>query len=216
MSTKRKVMLVGAGGAGRELAYALVKNPEWEAIGYVDDTIPAGTVINGLPVFGGIDWLQNYQGNVAVCIVNNPHVKEKIIDRISSNLYISFPIIKHYDVSMSDTAILGEGTIIAHLNTQITVNVLVARHVWINTRFDLGHDSFVGEYTTVFSNVTVGGDVKIGSHCVLGSGSIIKPGTRVGNNVYIGSGAVVVKDISDDVVVVGNPARILKANTMRQ
>lgn len=63
---KRKVVLVGAGGAGRELAYSLVKNQEWEAIGYVDDTIPAGTMVNGLPVFGGIDWLQNYQGNVVV------------------------------------------------------------------------------------------------------------------------------------------------------
>jgi sugar O-acyltransferase (sialic acid O-acetyltransferase NeuD family) len=209
---KRKVVLVGAGGAGRELAYSLVKNQEWEAIGYVDDTIPAGTMVNGLPVFGGIDWLQNYQGNVAVCIVNNPHIKEKIIDRISNNIYISFPVIKHYDVSMSDTVSLGEGTIIAHLNTQITVNVSVARHVWINTRFDLGHDSYVGEFTTVFTNVTVGGDVRIGSHCVLGSGSIIKPGTTIGNNVYIGGGAVVVKDVPDNVVVAGNPAKYLKDN----
>ena len=208
----KKIILVGAGGAGRELAYSLVKNQEWEAIGYVDDTIPAGTMVNGLPVFGGIDWLQNYQGNVAVCIVNNPHIKEKIIDRISNNIYISFPVIKHYDVSMSDTVTLCEGTIIANLNTQITVNAYVARHVWINTRFDLGHDSYVGEFTTVFTNVTVGGNVRIGSHCVLGSGSIIKPGTTIGNNVYVGSGAVVVKDVPDNVVVVGNPAKYLRDN----
>jgi len=46
----------------------------------------------------------------------------------------------------------------------------------------------------------------------LGSGSIIRPGTTIGNNVYIGGGAVVVKDVPDNVVVVGNPAKYLRDN----
>ncbi|MBQ9674337.1 MAG: serine acetyltransferase [Bacteroidaceae bacterium] len=50
----------------------------------------------------------------------------------------------------------------------------------------------------------IGDNVSIGCHaCVLG-------GVRVGNNVIIGAGSVIVKDVPDNTIVVGNPARIIK------
>lgn len=39
---------------------------------------------------------------------------------------------------------------------------------------------------------------------------MIIPGVKIGNNVVVGAGAVVTKDVPDNCVVVGNPARILK------
>ena len=47
----------------------------------------------------------------------------------------------------------------------------------------------------------------------VGSNAVIIGGIRIGNIVKIGAGAVVVKDIPDDAVVVGNPARIIKYNS---
>jgi maltose O-acetyltransferase len=55
-----------------------------------------------------------------------------------------------------------------------------------------------------------GKPVYIGHNVWIGGGSIINPGIKIGNNVVIASGAVVTKDVPDDVVVGGNPARILK------
>lgn len=50
----------------------------------------------------------------------------------------------------------------------------------------------------------IGDNVTIGCHaCVIG-------GVHIGNNVTIGAGAVVVKDVPDNAIVVGNPARIIK------
>lgn len=51
--------------------------------------------------------------------------------------------------------------------------------------------------------------VKIGDNVFLGANAIILPGVTVGDGVIIGAGAVVTKDIPDNCVVAGNPARII-------
>lgn len=51
--------------------------------------------------------------------------------------------------------------------------------------------------------------VKIGDNVFLGANAIILPGVTIGNSVIIGAGAVVTKDVPDNCVVAGNPARII-------
>ncbi len=52
------------------------------------------------------------------------------------------------------------------------------------------------------------GKVDIGDRVFIGAGSIVLPGVRIGNNVGIGAGSVVSRDVPDNVVACGNPARI--------
>jgi len=53
----------------------------------------------------------------------------------------------------------------------------------------------------------------VGEGALLGAGSIVLPGVNIGKWCVIGAGSVVTKDIPDDVVTVGIPARILKKKT---
>jgi maltose O-acetyltransferase len=55
-----------------------------------------------------------------------------------------------------------------------------------------------------------GKPVTIGNNVWIGGSAIINPGVNVGNNVVIASGAVVTKDVPDNVVVGGNPAKVIK------
>lgn len=53
-------------------------------------------------------------------------------------------------------------------------------------------------------------DVYIGKNCFIGGNSIIMPGVKIGDSVIVGSGSVVTRSVPSNVVVAGNPARIIK------
>ena len=211
MNFAEDIVLYGAGGAGRELAFALSLGLCWEVKGFVDDTKPAGELVNLLPVLGGMEWLREYDGNIAVCVVGDPKVKRGLIARIKAVCQKSiFPLIIDEQSLVSSFIEWGEGCIVAQPFNHLTVDMKVGDFVWINSGNLIGHDVVIGEYSTLFSGINVGGGVHIGADCIIGSGAILKPGVKIGDGVTVGSGAVVVKDIPPNVVVIGNPAKILE------
>lgn len=79
-------------------------------------------------------------------------------------------------------------------------NVTLAPRVQI-----LAHDSS----TMMFLGKTRAANVCIGDNVFIGAGSIILPGVHIGNRVIIGAGSIVSKDIPDNSVAAGNPAKVL-------
>ncbi|MDE1515485.1 MULTISPECIES: sugar O-acetyltransferase [Vibrio] len=60
------------------------------------------------------------------------------------------------------------------------------------------------------SGLEYGKPVTIGDNCWIGGHATINPGVTLGNNVVVASGAVVTKSFADNVVIGGNPARVIK------
>ena len=79
-------------------------------------------------------------------------------------------------------------------------NVVLAPRVHV-----LEHDSSTG----IFIGKTRAANVTIGNNVFVGAGSIILPGVHIGNRVIIGAGSIVTKDIPDNSVAAGNPARVI-------
>ncbi|MCD8309570.1 MAG: sugar O-acetyltransferase [Clostridia bacterium] len=56
----------------------------------------------------------------------------------------------------------------------------------------------------------MGKPITIGNNCWIGGNAVINPGVTLGNNVTVGSGSVVTKSFPSDVVIAGNPAKIIR------
>lgn len=83
--------------------------------------------------------------------------------------------------------------------------VSIGNNVTITGVRILSHDASIKKFLG-YSKV---GLVEIGNNVFVGQGSIILPNTKIGNNVIVGAGTIVAKDVPDNVVIVGNPWRIL-------
>ncbi|MFW5439993.1 MAG: acyltransferase [Methylophilaceae bacterium] len=53
---------------------------------------------------------------------------------------------------------------------------------------------------------------RIGKNCFIGAKSIIMPGVKVSDNSIVGAGSIVIKDVASNVIVAGNPAKVIKEN----
>ena len=87
-------------------------------------------------------------------------------------------------------------------------HISIGDHVTLAPRVHiLAHDAS----TKFFLNYTRVENTTIGNNVFVGAGAIVLPGVTIGNNVVIGAGSVVSRDIPDDSVAVGNPARVVKS-----
>jgi len=82
-------------------------------------------------------------------------------------------------------------------------NVTLSSHVLI-----LAHDAS----TKMQLGYTKIGLITIGNNVFVGAGSIILQNVNIGNNVIIGAGSVITKDIPDNSLAVGNPAKVIKTS----
>ncbi len=78
---------------------------------------------------------------------------------------------------------------------------------------EIGDNVQIGSHCSIYSVSTIDGKkgkVVLGENACLGSHSVVMPGVTIGKNSIIGAFTFVNKDIPDDVIAVGVPAKVIK------
>ncbi|KGN32981.1 sugar O-acetyltransferase [Knoellia sinensis KCTC 19936] len=210
----RPLVIVGCGGFGREVLDVVdavnAIEPQWDFLGFVDDgpTEDNLAIVDrmGHRVLGGVSWLDQAPPDTAVFIgIGDGAVKERI-DKAARTFGLDSGVLIHPTASVGALLDVAPGTIIC-AGVRITTNVRIGRHVHVNLGATVGHDTELGDYVSVNPLAAISGNVTIGARAMVGTQAAILQGLTVGMDSTIGGAAMVVKDVSENVVVKGVPAR---------
>ncbi len=208
----RKSIIYGAGGLGREIRSMLpVVYPDLELMGFIDDGLPKGTMVDQLEVLGSGTDLNQKSEDINVFIgIGSPSIKAKVITTLS-NPHLHFPALIHPAAIIQDsqTVVMGKGVVIG-AGVVLTTGITIGNYVLINLNVTAGHNSSIGDFASIMPGANLAGDVKIGSEVMVGSGANILNGIIVGKGARVGSGAVVTRDVPNRVTVIGVPANPVK------
>ncbi len=205
----KRVLILGAGGFGREMYYWLLQHPDcgrtWEVGGFLDDRKEALAGF-GLPV-GVVSAVKDYSpndGDLLVCGIGHPKIKRPLCEDLRGR-GARFLTFVHPSVVLGGKVELGEGVVLCP-GVVVTSFIRLGDFVMVNCCSSVGHDVSIGAYSTLSAHCDVTGHCSVGESVFMGSGASVIPGVSVGDGAVIGAGSVVIRPVKAGITVFGNPA----------
>lgn len=208
------MVIIGNKGFAKEVLEVFHQLNELENIAFYDDVNEdIGDYLYGLfPILkneNDVKYFFSEFGNDFTIGIGNPELRYKLSERFIS-------IGGHLTSSISNKAIIGSYEVKIGNGCNILDNAIfsnsasVGKGCIIYYNVTLTHDCEVGDFVELSPGATLLGSCKIGSFSQIGSNATILPRVKIGKNVIIGAGAVVTKDIPDNCVAFGSPAKVIR------
>jgi len=199
------MILYGASGHGKVVRDILISQGI-EVKVFFDDN-PDIDLFETLPVFRYNPEL--FLDNKLIISIGSNFIRKKISKFVKHEFGIGI----HNSAIIGSNVIIDEGTVVMQ-GAIIQASTKIGKHVIINTAASVDHDCIVEDFVHISPNATLCGNVMVGEGSHVGAGSTIIPNVKIGKWCTVGAGSVVIKDIPDNAVVVGNPARLIRYNSI--
>lgn len=205
----KKLIIIGAGGWGREILWSIRGKRNIIVKGFLDDNPNA---FNGLssqlpPILSSVEDYEIKKGDYFFCALGDPMLRKKCYEIIERKGGKFLSIISP-KASICKSAKIGDGSFIDEY-TCISDKVVIGKNCIVQRLATIGHDTFIEDSVTIGSGVFCGGSVKIGRCSIVNVNSTIIHSISVGENVVIGAGSVVMRNVKNGNHIFGNPAHIL-------
>ncbi len=195
MKTKKKIILVGAGGHGVSCVDVIEKDGEYKISGFIDEK--RKNLSSKYKIIGSdkdLTRIRKTVGNVLITVgqIKNLYIREQIFKKLLK-LKFNLPVIVSPLAYVSKNSTIGIGTIIMH-RAVINAKAKIGKNCIINTGAIIEHD------------------VVIEDNCHISTGSIINGGAVIKSNSFIGSGTVVKQNIEIGKASLINAKKFIDSN----
>ena len=192
-------MLIYGGGGHAKTVISLLRILNKDIAGIIDDGIPAGTLISGIPVLGGADKLAELRGQGvseavnAVGGIGNYAVRWKIFEQLRK-FGFAFPTLVHPRAFVEDNVTLADGVQVL-AQSYISSESSVGFGTLINAGVILSHECVIGQCVNLSPGALLAGQVVIDDFAQVGMGVTINLGIHVGSRARVGNSAVIKADV---------------------
>lgn len=173
--------------------------------------IPYATPNLATTVIQAADWAPSF---------DHPHVLAAMSTKVRTILLAFFEqtfklskaqltTLIHPFSAVAKTATLDEGVIV-NPGAVLAPYCHLKPLAYVNRNVSIGHHTTIGKLATINPGATVAGKCIIGEGATIGAGAVINDQISIGKHSFIGAGAVVTKDIPDNVIAYGTPAKVIK------
>ena len=206
----KRAVIYGASQGGLAVLECVRSTGEYEAVAFLDDSPElVGTGYHGVPVWAGSELealAARGIGAVSTHIADSG-VRFALRDRALAAGIVPLNVI-HAKAVVAPTVEMGVANLIK-AGAVIDAYAQIGDCCIIDNGVIIPHHNRIGDGCHLAPGVCLGGDCDIGSGAIVGIGAAVSARTRIGKNAIIGIGACVARDVPDNAIVEGYPARIV-------
>ncbi len=208
--------IYGAGGLGREVHILARKinavEHRWEQIVYIDDNEAIKEVlgVSSYTFDGARELFFDLEISIAI---GEPATRAKIYDKVKA-VGVRLATLIHPGVYIDESTAIGEGVTILE-GVMPSSCVIIEDNVYIQPHVAIGHDTHIGKHSYIGTNAEISGSNIVGERVFIGFLAGTLQGLTIGDDVEISAGSIVFRDIEPRMIVMGNPARVIRRNEGR-
>ncbi len=219
MEGSKKVLILGGEGNGGVIANAMADANkrgfcEWECVGFLNDGVEVGTVIDSFPVVGNIRTDIYKYLDEGYYFINTIFRIDGQGDRISMFEELNIPddrlaTFVHPTAYIAPNVEIGPGCVIMPL-VAISSNTKLGKGCIVMVSASIGHDNIIENYCHIAAQACVGSFLNVGLGVHIGLNATIREHLTIGKFATVGMGAVLTKNVGESEIWAGNPARFLR------
>lgn len=210
----KNIVIIGGGNQAHYTIDIIEKEGKYNIVGIIDSIHEIGSERFGYKILGRqeniIEIVQKYQIYGGLISIGDNWVRHLISNQILE-LIPDFNFVNaiHPSVIIGNNVKLGIG-IAAMAGVIFNPKSEIGNFTFFATGAQIEHDCIVSDFASVSAGSVTGGYVKIGKYSALTLGVTVLDRLEIGENTVVGAGSLVLKSLPNNVLVYGNPAKIIR------
>jgi sugar O-acyltransferase (sialic acid O-acetyltransferase NeuD family) len=210
----KNIVLIGGGNQAHYTIDIINKEGKYNIIGIIDSIHDIGSNRFGYKVLGRqediIKLKEQYNIEGGIISIGDNWVRYYISSQIKKEIPdFNFVNAIHPSVVIGDNVQLGKGVVMM-AGCIINPKSKIGDFTFFATGAQVDHDCDIKNYSSISAGSITGGYVTLGEFSAITLGVTVVDRLKIGKNTVVGAGSLVIKDIPDNVLVYGNPCKVIK------